>query len=626
VSETKLNRRLTTIVAADVAAYSRLIANDEEATLQALQAHRRELIDPLLLNRGGRIANTAGDSLLIEFSSVIEAIRFSAQMQQGLRERNTDVPDSIQINFRIGIHVGDVVEQSGDLLGDGVNIAARLESLAIPGGIDISANTYEQVRSRLEFDVEDLGFQKLKNIPEPVRTYRLLFDRSLTPVASKSLYNSWRALVIAGIIVMAAIIFAWWPEVFTQVETDGVTNAPVVADRPTIAVLPFTNLSEDKAQEYFADGMTEDILTDLSKVSGLQVTSRSATLRYKKQDVTQEKMAADLGVRYLLEGSVRRANNFLRISAQLTDTQTQTQIWAERYDRSVEDIFAIQDEISEKVVAELSTRLSTAVLKKMARTYTPVLQAYDAYIQGRAKRIPPTPPNLAAAIVLFQRSIELDEAFAGGYSGLSYVHSLYAFSIPSPLSPDQHLEKALSLAVKAAELDDTFGPAHGSLAEAYFRTRQFDEAFVAIHKAMLMAPSDSLMRASYGRILTYSGEPEKGVEQLQLALRMSPDSLPPLYFLGQAYRVAGRFEEAVDTLTEHRSRLGGRIILHPAIELCAALVQMGKIDAATSLAQVISQKVPKISLAFLARANPYNNSEHLQSFLSALRTAGIPEN
>jgi adenylate cyclase len=620
-------RRLAAIVAADVAGYSRLMGADEEGTIVALRAHRAQVIEPKLTQYHGRIANTAGDSFLIEFPSAVDALRCAIDIQAGIAERNTGIAEDRRLILRIGINVGDVVSNGDDLLGDGVNVAARLEGLAESGGICISRSARDQVRDRMDIALEDLGEVEVKNIVRPVRVFRV-GGVGTAPETEIRLGTPWpRYGIAAAAAIVAVAAGLWWTQ---QDPGSGpavpVKSSPSQATRPSIAVLPFSNRSDDKDQAYFADGITEDITTDLSKVAGLFVTSRSATLKYRNGAQDPKAVAAALGVRHILTGSVRRAGGKIRITATLVDAQTGGQLWAERFDRETRDVFAIQDEIAGRVVRQLSETLKGGPLSRAKRTYTPDVEAYDLYIQGRAKRIPPTPPNLRAALAYSEKAIEIDPKFAGGYAGASLVRVLiHAAWGGDSGTPDAELDQALKLAQKAVELDPSFGPAWGSLAEAYFRKGRHEDALEAVKKAIAAAPSDSLMRARYGRFLGYVRRPSEGIEQVRQAMRMSPDSLPLLYFLALNYRAAGEFDKAVDALREHRKRLGGRILPAPTCQLIAALVQAGRKAEAQAEAQALLAKLPKYTARQAARSHVYKASEDMNQFVMALREAGLPE-
>ena len=615
-------RRLAAIVAADIAGYSVLIGRDEEGTLRALRAHRKELIDRLIEEHGGRIANTAGDSLLLEFPSAVDAVRCAIAVQEGLEKRNRDVEEDRRILFRIGINVGDVVSMGHDLLGDGVNVAARLEALAEPGGICISRTARDQVRDRVDIKLEDLGEIDVKNIARPVRVFRVLGTGESPSVPARRMAPAMKHAIAAvfGLAIIAGAGIWWWQQAAGPAET-----ADKRPSKSSIAVLPFANLSDAKGQAYFADGITEDITTDLSKVAGLYVPSRSATLRYKGGGADPRHVGAELGVGYILEGSVRRADKRIRITAKLIDAETGGQLWAERYDRDASDVFAIQDDIADRVVAQLSEKLRKFSLDRVARSYTPNLEAYDLYIRGRAKRIPPTPENLAAALKMFEKAIEIDPEFAGGYAGAAYLYVLrYESPSVSTNAADDDLEIALRLAEEAVKLDPEFGPAWGSLAWAYVRKRRYDEALEAIKKAIAAAPNDSLMRATYGWLLGHVGRPQEGIEQVQQAMRMSPDSLPLLYMLGTNYRAAGEFEKAIAALEEHRNRLAGRIMPAPTSQLIAAYVQAGYMDKARTEVRALLKVAPRFTSEIAARTHVYKSSEEMELYLGALREAGLP--
>ena len=419
----------------------------------------------------------------------------------------------------------------------------------------------------------------------------------------------------------------WWSQQNPGPATTGSVNtAEIPATKPSIAVMPFKNRSDDKEQAYFADGISEDITTDLSKVAGLYVTSRSATLKFRNGAQDPKVVATALGVRHILTGSVRRAGDKIRITATLIDAQTGGQLWAERFDRDTQDIFAIQDEISGRVVRQLSETLKGISLKRVERTYTPKVEAYDLYIKGRAERIPPTPPNLKSALAKFEKAIEIDPKFAGGYAGASFARALiHAGWGGNTGAVDMQLDQALKLGKKAVEIDSEFGPAWGSLAEAYFRKGRHEDALEAIRKAIAASPSDSLMRARYGRFLGYVRRSSEGIEQVREAMRMSPDSLPLLYFLALNYRAEGEFDKAIEALRAHRKRLGGRILPAPTCQLIAALIQAGRMDEARAEAQGLLAKFPKYTARQAARSHVYKEAEDMKQFVVALREAGLPE-
>jgi adenylate cyclase len=507
-----------------------------------------------------------------------------------------------------------------------VNVAARLEGLAESGGICISRSARDQVRDRLDFELEDLGEVEVKNIARPVRVFRVAGVGSGAKIMPRAGTPWLKYSAVPAIVFVAGAAGLWWLQQSPDSSTAGsASTAEAPATKPSIAVMPFKNRSDDKAQVYFADGISEDITTDLSKVAGLFVTSRSATLKFRNGTQDPKAVATALGVRHILTGSVRRAGAKIRITATLIDAQTGGQLWAERFDRDTQDIFAIQDEISGRVVRQLSETLKGISLKRVERTYTPKVEAYDLYIKGRAERIPPTPPNLKSALAKFEKAIEIDPKFAGGYAGASIAHVLIHAAWGGAGSSAAELDKALKLGQEAVKIDPAFGPAWGSLAEAYFRKGRHEDALEAVQKAIAAAPSDSLMRARYGRFLGYVRRPAEGIEQVREAMRMSPDSLPLLYFLALNYRAAGEFDKAVDALRAHRKRLGGRVLPAPTCQLIAALIQAGRMDEARAEAQGLLAKFPKYTAEQATRSHVYKEPDDMKQFVVALRKAGLPE-
>ena len=606
----RTERRLVAILAADVVGYSSLMGADEEGTLNTLNAHLAEFIESLISDHKGRIVKKMGDGLLVEFASVVDA------------DQNGNIV------FRIGINIGDVIVQDDDVFGDGVNVAARLEGLADPGGICISRSARDQIRDKLDYDLKDLGEVAVKNIARPVRAFRVLPKGTIASALSKVSAGKRRRapIVAAGLALVVGVLIWWQPWQGYLDQASPGSGQSATTEKATIAVLPFANRSNDSAQAYFSAGITEDITTDLSKVAGLFITPGSSTRRYRGKEIDPRVIGRELGVRYILEGGVRRADKRLRITARLIDTSTGIQIWAERYDRDLKDIFSIQDDIADRVVAALSAKLSTGPLHRVARAYTPNSEAYDYYIHGRAKRIPPTPPNLAAALALFEKAISRDPKFAGGYAGAAYVHILrYGNPSPKGKTPSAELETALRLAQKAVRLDPSFGPGWGSLSEAYMRKGLFEDALKAQKKAMELSPSDSLMRASYGRLLGHIGRAEEGIKHVKQATRMSPDSLPMLYFLGSNYRAAGQFDAAIRALVEHRKRLGGRVVAPPTSQLIAAYVQAGQLDKARAEVAALAKVSPQYTIAVAQRTHVYKSAAQLALYVGALREAGLPE-
>ena len=420
-----MERRLAAIFAADVAGYSRLIGADEEGTLERLMAHRRELIDPKIAEHQGRIVKTTGDGVLVEFASPVKAVRCAIEVQHGMVDRNADVPQEQRIEFRIGINLGDVIVEDGDIYGDGVNVAARLEGIAEPGAVYISRAVRDFVNDQTEMALEDLGEKPLKNIAKPVRVFRIAApDRAVAAPAA--------------------------------------AGSPALPHKPSIAVLPFANMSGDAEQEYFSDGMTEDLITDLSKISGLFVIARNSSFAYKGQSVKVQEIGRDLGVRFVLEGSIRKAGNRVRITAQLIDAGSGGHLWAERFDRDLTDIFATQDEVVEKIVGALAVTLTQGEEQRLRRRGTANVEAYEFWLRARELLSRSTREAVAQARAMHRRAIELDPHFAAPHAGLALAAISDYVSDWAP-DPAQALDESERWARRALELERSgAGEPHGA--------------------------------------------------------------------------------------------------------------------------------------------------------------------
>lgn len=608
-----MERRIVAIMAADIVGYSRLMEQDETGTLARQKRIQKDVIDPLLAVSHGRIVKKMGDGLLIEFTSPIEAVQCGIALQAALAEEASKAPEDARQVMRIGINLGDVIHEDGDLFGDGVNIAARLEQIAPPGGLCISGTVFDHLKSNVDADFVDMGETAVKNIAQPVRTYRLMPEGSAPPprAARKRLGRGFAlaALSLAAVVALVMVLraFSLLPGLDTSRSED-----------LSIVVLPFENGSNDPEQDYFAAGISEDINTDLSKVAGLSVVSPNSVDRFGEDSVTVAWIGHALSVDYVLDGSLRRVGDQLRLTVRLTEVASQEQIWAERFDRDIEDILSIQDEIAVQVVAALP-----ASLARTARSYTPNIEAYDAYIRSRAQRIPPTPDNLAAAQASAQKAIDLDPQFAGGHAGLAFVTLLRAEGQRDPTRRTALNIEAQGMAQEAIRLDPDFGPGWGSLAEAFFRASRFDEALDAARRAVTLSPTDSLMRGQLGRYLSYAGQPEKGVEHVRAAIRMSPDSPPLMYFLGVSLLALGSYEEAADVMTEHRNRLNGRILPGPTGIYIAALVEAKRAQEATQEVKALREAFPSYGLEQAVAAHRFANDRTAKRFRSALMWAGM---
>jgi TolB-like protein len=479
----KVRRKLTTILAADVAGYSRLMAADEEATLERLRACRA-IIDATIAGHDGRLVNTAGDSVLAEFPSAVEAVRCAMEIQRQLAEANADLAEDRRMAFRIGIHLGDVMVEGEDLLGDGVNVAARLESLAEPGGIAVSASIFDQVEGKLDLAFTDMGAQQVKNIDRPVRVYA------------------------AGIAAAT-----------TAPEASREPGAPA-GTRPVIAALPFANMSRSEDDEYFADGLTEDIITALSRFRELSVIARNSTFQYKGRAVDVGQAGRELGAGYVLEGSVRRAANRVRITAQLIQCSDGTHVWADRYDRDMEDIFAVQDEVTQKIAAALGVRLQDAARELALRKSPADLNAYDCVLRARRYTVTLAEEEHARARDLLEKAIALDPAYADAYAMLANVylaeHRFNHNPRPDPIG------RAMAMAQKAIELDPQNAYARCWLAIVHFFRHENERFDAEARRALALNPNDPETLAEMGHYYTYMGQFERGVELTRRAIALNP--------------------------------------------------------------------------------------------------------
>lgn len=515
MTKERVQRRLAAILAVDIVGYSRLMEVDEEGTLDQLRRLRADYLHPKVAADGGRVVKTTGDGTLIEFPSAVDAVRHAIEVQREMASRNAGQSRDQIIEFRMGINLGDIVIEGDDIYGDGVNVAARLEGLAPPGGICISRGVRDQIANKIDVALEDMGPQHVKNISREVQVFRI----HLNPDDA----------VPAGL------------------------PAVEPPDEPSVAVLPFTNMSGDPDQEYFSDGITEDIITDLSKVSGLFVIARNSSFTYKGKPVLVKEVGRELGVRYVLEGSVRKAGNRLRITGQLIDCATDRHLWAERFDRDLEDVFAVQEEVAREVVRALEVTLLPAEDKRLTRIPTANVEAYDEWLRGRLALHPPTKENIAEGRRRFKRVIELDPNFSGGYAGLANVQSLELFLLQQPRT-EEALREVLDLANKAMAVsgEDGLGWAYSGLAWANAANGRHDEMMEAALKGAEIQPGDAETRAYLGLFLTFGGRPLEAIPHIEAAIRLSPRFFVPfLNFFGYANALAGNHDAAINAVTQN---------------------------------------------------------------------------
>ena len=529
--------------------------------------------------------------MLVEFASVVDATECAVAIQRAMARRETDVPEERRIVFRVGINLGDIIIDGDDILGDGVNIAARLEGLAEPGGVCIAGNVREQVAGKLELGYQDLGEQRVKNIERPIRAYQIdLGGESVKKVGAA--------------------------------ETKPSTHAP--ADKPSIAVLPFDNMSGDPEQEYFADGMTEDLITDLSKISGMFVVARNSSFAFKGQSIDIREVAQRLGVRYVLEGSVRKAGPHVRINVQLIDALSGGHLWAERYDGTVENVFELQDDVGAKVVSALAVRLRGDESARLQQVHTRNLDAYELYVRAKSTPYPPIPEHIDVAREMFEQVIELDSDFAGGFAGVSWMIGFAATWGNSDTG--EAASRALSLARKAVDVDDTFGWSYVALALALQLQGKHEEAIAAADKAVALQPNDADAHAYRGIILAIAGRPELGLEPVEQAIRLNPQFVnsPNLNLRCGIMLLAWDYDGAVRSFEENVARHGPA---GPPVRSWAAAAYwaLDRRDDAERVATQLTTRFPAFRLENWNFFKLLQSPEDRRRIYDLMRAAGLPE-
>ena len=630
---TGVKRKLAVILAADVEGYSRLMGADEEATLKTLNAYR-QVIDGLIARHEGRIVGTAGDSVLAEFASPVEAVRCAIAIQEELRVRNAELPDDRQMRFRIGVNLGDVMVEGDDLYGDGVNVAARLEGLAEPGGICISGDVYNQVKRKLSVGFEDIGPQEVKNIAEPVPTFRIVpgpvsVAAGVRAAPRARAASRWRipaiAAAVVGIVVIGGV--AIWnfylrgPAPLTEVASEANMAFPL-PEKPSIAVLPFDNLTGDPGQEYLSDGFTESIITSLSKIPKVFVIARNSSFTYKGKPVKVSQVAEELGVRYVLEGSLQRSGDTLRISAQLVDAVKGHHLWAERYDRNFKDIFAVQDEIAEKIVTALEVKLTEGEQERVARRYTDDAEAQDLFWRGMESHRRYTKEAVLQARQLFERAIGRDPNFAAAYARLSATYFL-EWSLQWSEDPEA-LDRALKMAQRAVDLDDSLPLGHRMLGWILLWKKQFERAVAEARRAIELDPNFAEGYSRLATILHFADPSEEAIGFAQKAMRLDPH-YPSNYLLhlGQAYYSMGQYEKAIAELKRAVTRNPNNAPAHRW--LAAIFGQLGRNDEAQAEVAEIVRLSPGASVQRWRHRVPYKDRAILEQFIDGLRKAGLPE-
>jgi adenylate cyclase len=619
------HRKLAAILSADAAGYSRLMADDEAETLRALNEFR-DLFRKRIEAHGGRLIDTAGDSILAEFPSAVEAVDCAVEIQHELGKRNSQLAEHRRLQFRIGINLGDVIEQEdGTIYGDGVNVAARLQQLAEPGGICISGTAFDQVEGKLPLQFKFIGEQQVKNIAKPVRAYRVLMDAPAVksrpaPIARRRALALGAAAIIA---VMLAVGVVWKVQKPTTERTSVVADpALAMPSGPSIAVLPFVNMSGNTEEEYFADGMTDELITALSRLRGLIVIARNSTFQYKGKAVDVRKIAQELGVRYVLEGSVRKERDRVRVTTQLVDAINGNQLWAERYDRPLRDIFSVQDEITQKIVTELDVQLVEGIEARSFRRTTNNVEAYQYFLQGRENTIRMTRESLTLGRQLLEKAIKLDPKFAMAYAFLA-ANRLLVVIFGFTDSPAQDLDRALELAERAIVLDESQGYPHVMVGRIYMQKRELDKGLPYAKKAIELEPNGADVNAIYAHMLEAAGRPAEALAHINRAMRLGPHPLPWWPWLqGLCLRQLRREDEAITAM--RRSVALSPEWLAPHAFLVDVYVAAGRDAEARTEAREVLRLDPTFSVdAFLKGFDWYKDPNMIKGYETNLRKAGL---
>jgi len=570
-----LERRLVAILAADIVGYSRLMGQDEAGTLAALKALRADVLDPRITEHKGRIFKATGDGVLVEFPSVVNAVACAVDIQQAMAIRNADLSEDRMFQFRIGVNIGDVIVEGEDIFGDGVNIAARLEGIAPAGGVVVSGTARDHLGNRLDLQFEDLGEETLKNIDKGVKVYRVS------------------------------------PREFQSIRSSAPDRSRA---KLSVAILPFTNMSADADQQYFSDGITEDIITELSRFQSLFVIARHSSFQYRDKSVDVRRVARELAVQYIVEGSVRRSGNRLRITAQLIDAMTGDHVWADRYDRDIEDVFAVQDDVAGTIAATLEGRVVASAAERVKQKPSRDWKAYDYFLKGRERDVH---DDLTGAEALYARAAELDPTY-------SHAHAFRAIVLAALARRDfapELMQRAQASAQLALSLDPHDAWGHQAAGYIAVRLGKFELAGVHLDRALNLNPNDLMIAADHANWLVRTGKSEEALQRIDAAMKRDP--FPATWIWEVRFRALfqlRRYNEAIAALN-HASAHGDR---HYAY-LAATCAHLGRIKDAQAAVRGLLQEMPAASVTRIAASEPYSSPHHLDHLIEGLRKAGLPD-
>jgi adenylate cyclase len=630
MAEEGFKRKLTAILSADVAGYSRLMGEDEAETVKTLNTYK-EIMSTLIKQHRGRVVDSPGDNLLAEFASVVDAVQCAVSVQKELQARNADLPENRRMEFRIGINLGDVIEEENRIFGDGVNIAARLEALAEPGGICVSKTSFDHIESKLPLGYEYLGEQTVKNIPKPVGAYRVLMEPRVTVAGEpekdkRSPVKRMSILIgIAAVIVLAVAVGIW--QLYSLRPTIEPASVEKMAfplpEKPSIAVLPFNNLSGDPTQDYIADGISENIISALSKISEMFVIARNSTFTYKGKPVKVQRVSEELGVRYVMEGSAQKIGNHIRITAQLIDAANGHHLWSEKYDRDMKDFFAIQDEITLQIIRAMRVQLTKGEQASITGKGTKNLDAYLKATQANEQFYRMNKNGSMKAKELAKEAIALDPNYAFPYASLANAHMLDVWFKFSP-SPEESMRLAAQAAQKALDLDDSDPRVYSALNNLYIMQRQYEKAIAAAERQLELSPSGARSYRGMAVVLRFLGRYSEAIPFAEQAIRLDPYP-PAIAFrhLGDCYRNAGRYEEATTAFKKALQKNPDDIFTH--IGLAITYVKMGREEEARAEAKEVIRIHPKFSIAQYTKGEHIKHLPKVDEYIESMRKAGLPD-